>query len=87
MIKRWLTPQDDRPDLTYNFFQRFNMCMVKVWLTSPNFDRPGYHLEFILKIQHVHGQKMIEPLRMRDHDLTYIFFLKLNMYMVKRWLT
>ena len=52
--------------------------MVKRWLTSPNFDRPGYHLEFILKIQHVHGQKMIEPLRMRDQDLTYNFFFKIE---------
>ena len=24
-------------------------------------DRPGSHLEFFLKIQHVHGQKMIDP--------------------------
>ena len=34
--------------------------MVKRWLT-PQYDRPGSHLEFFLKIQHVHGQKMIDP--------------------------
>ena len=25
------------------------------------YDRPGYHLEFFFKIQHAHGQKMIDP--------------------------
>ena len=34
--------------------------MVKRWLT-PQYDRPGSHLEFFLKIQHVHDQKMIDP--------------------------
>ena len=34
--------------------------MVKRWLT-PQYDRPGSHLEFFLKIQHVYGQKMIDP--------------------------
>ena len=29
----------------------------------PRYDRPGSHLEFFLKIQHVHGQKMIDPPR------------------------
>ena len=33
--------------------------MVKRWLTPH--DRPGSHLEFFLKIQHTHGQKMIDP--------------------------
>ena len=35
--------------------------MVKRWLTPPGMTRPGSHLEFFLKIQHVHGQKMIDP--------------------------
>ena len=30
-------------------------------IDPPRYDRPGSHLEFILKIQHVHGQKMIDP--------------------------
>ena len=34
--------------------------MVKRWL-PPNYDRLGCHLEFFLKIQHVHVQKMIDP--------------------------
>ena len=34
--------------------------MVKRWLT-PQYDWPGFHLDFFLKIQHVHGQKMIDP--------------------------
>ena len=33
--------------------------MVKRW-PPPNYDRPGCHLEFFLKIQHVNGQKMID---------------------------
>ena len=36
------------------------MHMVKRWLTPP-IDRPGSHLEFFLKIQYTHGQKMIDP--------------------------
>ena len=28
------------------------------------------HLEFFLKIQHVYGQKMIDPPSMTDQDLT-----------------
>ena len=42
--------------------------MVKRWLT-PKYDRPGSHLEFYLKIQHVHGQKMIDPPNMTGQDL------------------
>ena len=37
------------------------MHMVKRWLTPPQYDRPGSHLEFFLKIQHAHGQKIIDP--------------------------
>ena len=35
--------------------------MVKRWLTPQQDDRPGSQLELFLKIQHVHGQKMIDP--------------------------
>ena len=38
----------------------------------PWYDRPGSHLDFFLKIQHVHGQKMIDPC-MTDQYLTYNF--------------
>ena len=32
------------------------------WILSlKKYNRPGSHLEFLLKIQHAHGQKMIEP--------------------------
>ena len=47
--------------------------MVKRWLT-PQYDRPGSHLEFFLKIQHVYGQKMIDPPSMTNQDLTRNFF-------------
>ena len=30
---------------------------------TPQDDRPGSHLEFFFKIQHTHGQKMIDPPR------------------------
>ena len=43
--------------------------MVKRWLT-PQYDRPGSHLEFFLKMQHVHGPKMIDPPSMTGQDLT-----------------
>ena len=59
--------------------------MVKRWLT-PQYDRPGSHLEFFLKIQHVYGQKMIDPLVWQTRISPRIF-LKIQMHMVKRWLT
>ena len=49
--------------------------MVKRWLTPQDYDRPGSHLDFFLKIHHVHGQKMIYPPRIMTHqDLTKNFF-------------
>ena len=39
-------------------------------MIDPQYDRPGCHLEFFLKIQHVHGQKMINPLSMTGQDVT-----------------
>ena len=35
--------------------------MVKGYWPPAQYDRPGSHLEFILNIQHAHGQKMIDP--------------------------
>ena len=44
--------------------------MDKRWLTPPN-DRAGSHLELFLKIQHAHGQNMIDPPPSNtDKDLT-----------------
>ena len=42
-------------------------------MIDPSYDRPGSHLEFFLKIQHVHGQKLTNPPGMTDQDLTLIF--------------
>ena len=42
--------------------------MVTRWLTPHH--KPGSHLEFFLKIQRVHGQKMIDPPGITDQDLT-----------------
>ena len=39
-------------------------------IDPPKYDRPGSHLEFFLKIQHVYGQKMIDPPGMTDQCLT-----------------
>ena len=47
-------------------------------MIDPPDDRPGSHLEFFLKIQHVYGQKMIDPRRMTDQDLTMNFFKDSN---------
>ena len=39
-------------------------------MTNPTrYDRQGSHLEFFLKIQHVHDQKMTNPQGMTDQDL------------------
>ena len=43
--------------------------MVKRWLTHHGYYRPGSHLEYLLYIQYVHGQKMIDPPGMTDQDL------------------
>ena len=43
--------------------------MVKRWLTPHGYDRPGSHLE----IQHVHGQRMIEPLKKQTRIPPKIF--------------
>ena len=41
---------------------------------TPQYDLPGSHLEFFLKIQHVHGQKMIDP--PYDRPGSHLDFLK-----------
>ena len=56
--------------------------MVNRWLI-PQYDRPGSHLEFFLKIQHVYGQKMIDAPVWQTRIPPRIWF---NMCMVKRWL-
>ena len=61
MVKRWLTPQNDRPGSHLGIFLKIQMHMVKRWLTPQN-DKPGSSLRIFLKIQHVYGQKMIDPL-------------------------
>ena len=46
--------------------------MVKRWLTPQDYDRPGSHLDFFLKIHHVHGEKMIDPPGKTDQALLKI---------------
>ena len=55
MVKWWLTPPEWQTRISPRIFFRVNMHMVKRWLI-PLDDRPGSHLEFFLKIQHVYGQ-------------------------------
>ena len=46
-------------------------------MIDPPYDRPGSHLEFFLKIQHVHGQKMTDP--PYDRPGSHLeFFLKIQ---------
>ena len=52
--------------------------MVKRWLTPHGYDRQGYHLEFFLKIQHVHGQKMIDPPWVWQTRISSRIFLKIQ---------
>ena len=43
------------------------------------YDRPGSHLAFYkVKIQHAHGQKMIDPPSMTDQDLTLNFKVEIQ---------
>ena len=62
MVKRWLTPSPHMTDqdLTWNVFQRFNMHMVKRWLTPSIWQTRISSRIFFSKIQHEHGQKMID---------------------------
>ena len=62
------TPGMTDQDLT-DFFKDSTCAWSREWLT-PQYDRPGSHLEFFLKIQHVHGQKMTDPPGMTDQALT-----------------
>ena len=43
-------------------------------IDPPRYDSPGSLLQFFLKIQHAHGQKMIDPPGMTVQDLSYNFF-------------
>ena len=51
-------------------------CSKDDW--PSRYDRPGSLLEFFLNIQHVHGQKMIDPPSMTDKMLPRIFFKDLT---------
>ena len=62
------------------------MCMVKRWLT-PQVWQTRISPRIFLKVQHVHGQKMIDPPGMTDLDLSYNFFKDSTYAWVKRWLT
>ena len=60
MVKRWPTPQVDRPGSHLEFFLKMQHVNGQK-MTAPQYDRPGSHLEFFLKMQHVHGLKMTNP--------------------------
>ena len=77
MVKRWLTPQLWRTRIsTRIFFFKDSTCAWSKDDWPPRYDRPRSHLEFFLMIQHVHGQKMINPPGMTDRISTRIFFFK-----------
>ena len=60
--------------------------MVKRWLTPPEW-QTRISPRIFLKIQHVYGQKMIDPLVWQTRISPGIF-LKIQMHMcIKRWLT
>ena len=54
------------------------MSMVKRWLTPQQWQTKISPRIFFWKIQHVHGQKMIDPPAMTDQDLILEFFLKIQ---------
>ena len=71
MVKRWLTPQDNRPGSHLEFFLKIQHVHGQKMIDPTQDDRPGSYLGLFLKIQHVYGQKMIDPPnRMTDQDLT-----------------
>ena len=43
-------------------------------MIDPPDNRPGSHIEFFFKIQHAHGQKMIDPPRWQIRISPGIFF-------------
>ena len=53
----------------------------------PPLGRPGSHLEFFLKIQHMHGKKMIDPLRCAWPGSDLGFFKDSTCAWSKRWPT
>ena len=54
------------------------MHMVKRWLTTHAVWQTRIYLEFTVKIQHAHGQKMIDPLSVTDQDLTENFTVNIQ---------
>ena len=74
MVKRWLTPQYERPGSHLDFFKRFYMCIVKRWLTS-QYDRPGSHLDFFKRFYMCIVKRWLTP--QYDRPGSHLeFFLK-----------
>ena len=61
--------------------------MVKRWLTPSHMTDQDLTLNFKVKIQHAHGQKMIDPPVWQTRISPKILKLRFNVHMVKRWLT
>ena len=86
MVKRWLTPQYDRPGSSLRIFLKIQQHVYGQKMIDPlqnnraesNDIQPGSHLRIFLKIQHVYGQKMIDPPSMTNQDLHLEFFLKIQ---------
>ena len=49
MVKRWLTPQYDRPGSYLEFFLKIQHVHGQNMSNPRNYDRPGSHIEFIFK--------------------------------------
>ena len=79
MVKRWLTPQVWQTRISPRIFFKDSTCAWSKDDLPPRYDRPGSQLEyFFLKIQHVHGQKMIDPPSYDRPGSHLEFFLKIQ---------
>ena len=69
MVKRWLTPQYDRPGSHLEFFFKDATCP---WSKD---DGPPqvWQARISSRIQHVHAQMMMDPPLLTDQDVTYNF--------------
>ena len=69
--QKMIEPQVWQTRISPRIFFKDSTCTWSKDDWPPRYDRQGSHLEFSLKIQHVHGQKMIDhPPGMTDQDLT-----------------
>ena len=59
MFKRWLTPQDDRPESHLEFFLKIQHVYGQNMIEPPTGWQTRISPRIFLKIQHVYGQKMI----------------------------